>query len=289
MNELAKWQDKSTVPGLWPIMVDTTGHDGLDSMLIHSYTLGALSDSMYEYLPKSHLMFGAKSPKYKKMWLEAVPLIVEHLLYRPMLPDGRDILLSGSFSRDLDGYETFESEAQHLACFQGGMFALSGKVFDRPEDIVTAEKLTDGCVWGYETAPLGIMPETLYTMKCADRNNCPWDEDRWERERFNGKMPLGFVKVTDSRYILRPEAIESVFILWRITGNPVWREKGWNMFTAIREHTRTNLAHSALDDVMVPTPSMKDEMESFWLAETLKYFYLLFADPDLVSLDDFVL
>ena len=30
-------------------------------------------------------------------------------------------------------------------------------------------------------------------------------------------------------------------------------------------------------------------MESFWLAETLKYFYLLYSDPDLISLDEWVL
>jgi mannosyl-oligosaccharide alpha-1,2-mannosidase len=31
-----------------------------------------------------------------------------------------------------------------------------------------------------------------------------------------------------------------------------------------------------------------DKMESFWMAETLKYFYLLYSKPDVVSLDDFV-
>ena len=31
-----------------------------------------------------------------------------------------------------------------------------------------------------------------------------------------------------------------------------------------------------------------DRMESFWMAETLKYFYLTFAEPDVVSLDEFV-
>lgn len=29
--------------------------------------------------------------------------------------------------------------------------------------------------------------------------------------------------------------------------------------------------------------------QSFWLAETLKYFFLIFSPPDVVSLDDFVL
>jgi mannosyl-oligosaccharide alpha-1,2-mannosidase len=30
-------------------------------------------------------------------------------------------------------------------------------------------------------------------------------------------------------------------------------------------------------------------MESFWLSETLKYFYLIFSDVDLISLDEYVL
>ena len=33
----------------------------------------------------------------------------------------------------------------------------------------------------------------------------------------------------------------------------------------------------------------QDSEESFWLAETLKYFYLLFDEPDKWSLDDWVL
>ena len=32
-----------------------------------------------------------------------------------------------------------------------------------------------------------------------------------------------------------------------------------------------------------------DDMESYWFAETLKYFYLLFSEPDFISLDDYVL
>ncbi|KAJ1326846.1 mannosyl-oligosaccharide alpha-1,2-mannosidase [Microdochium nivale] len=32
-----------------------------------------------------------------------------------------------------------------------------------------------------------------------------------------------------------------------------------------------------------------DSMESFWLSVTLKYFYLIFSEPDLISLDEYVL
>ena len=88
---------------------------------------------------------------------------------------------------------------------------------------------------------------------------------------------------------LRPEAIESVFIMYRATGDVYWREKGWEMFQAIEKNTNATWGGSAISDVTSETPERSDEMESFWLAETLKYFYLLFSEPTLVSLDDYVL
>lgn len=51
-------------------------------------------------------------------------------------------------------------------------------------------------------------------------------------------------------------------------------------------------AHSAIADVTIPKDqeTLKlNECESFWMAETLKYFYLIFSEPDLVSLDKYVL
>lgn len=61
------------------------------------------------------------------------------------------------------------------------------------------------------------------------------------------------------------------------------------MFEAIITATKAEGGHSAINDVTMDPPQQNDSMESFWLAETLKYFYLLFADPDLISLDDWVL
>ena len=87
----------------------------------------------------------------------------------------------------------------------------------------------------------------------------------------------------------RPEAIESVFIMYRITGDPIWRERGWKMWTAINKTTRTNYGYSSTSDATSEIPLLMDEMESFWLAETLKYFYLLFSTPDTISLDEYVL
>lgn len=77
--------------------------------------------------------------------------------------------------------------------------------------------------------------------------------------------------------------------MYRITGDPIWQEKGWRMFEAIIEATRTESGHSAIGDVTNPDGPLLDNMESFWLAETLKYFYLLYTTPDTISLDDWVL
>ncbi|KAK4250044.1 glycoside hydrolase [Corynascus novoguineensis] len=109
----------------------------------------------------------------------------------------------------------------------------------------------------------------------------------------NEHIPPGFVTLNDKRYILRPEAIESVWYMYRITGDPSWQEKGWRMFEAIITATKTEAGHSAIRDVTTDDPgndrAMEDSMESFWLAETLKYFYLLFETPDVISLDEWVL
>lgn len=63
------------------------------------------------------------------------------------------------------------------------------------------------------------------------------------------------------------------------------------MFTSIANATQTPIAHSAIADVTLPIElaSQKlDQCESFWMAETLKYFYLIFSEPDVLSLDHWV-
>ncbi|KAK3689612.1 glycosyl hydrolase family 47-domain-containing protein [Podospora appendiculata] len=132
------------------------------------------------------------------------------------------------------------------------------------------------------------MYETIYPPE----PHKPVTHEEYVAQRLKDeKIPPGFVSLNDPRYILRPEAIESVWIMYRITGDPSWQEKGWRMFEAVIRATQTDVGHSAISDVTVtaPTkPTMLDSMESFWLAETLKYFYLLFSTPDVISLDEWV-
>jgi mannosyl-oligosaccharide alpha-1,2-mannosidase len=61
------------------------------------------------------------------------------------------------------------------------------------------------------------------------------------------------------------------------------------MVSAVLKHTRSPLAHAAIDDVTKTHPQPRDSMESFWLAETLKYAYLMFDEEEKWSLDDWIL
>jgi len=84
------------------------------------------------------------------------------------------------------------------------------------------------------------------------------------------RLPPGFTSITSKHYILRPEAIESVFYMYRITGDQYWRDRGWEMFTAVQDHTRTVFGNSAIDDVTKAAPEME-------VCETKKFPCLLFC------------
>ena len=304
MTELHKAQTKTEIPGLWPTIVDAKHLTFTGS----GFTLGGMADSLYEYLPKQHLLLGGFTEQYKEMYELAMIAVKNYIFFRPMLPDDKDILVSGSATVRDDQTVEIDSRGQHLGCFTGGMVGIGAKIFDRPEELTIARKLVDGCIWAYDSMITGIMPEVFHMVRCEDPLSCEWDEKKWheaigsfdhvnEDVSTDGigqaikkkRLPKGFSDISDRRYILRPEAIESVFILYRITGDTTLQDAAWRMFQAIEKHTRTSIANSAISDVTVSEPPKDNRMESFWLAETLKYFYLIFSEPNLLSLDEFVL
>ncbi|KAJ3117953.1 ER degradation-enhancing alpha-mannosidase-like protein 2 [Nowakowskiella sp. JEL0407] len=77
-------------------------------------------------------------------------------------------------------------------------------------------------------------------------------------------------------YPLRPELLESLLYAYRATKNFKFVEFGMEMVDRLQSITRTDCGFANVQDV--PTLALEDKMESFFLAETLKYLYLLF-DP----------
>lgn len=254
---LDTWQNKTSLPGMWPTYFNMNLMQ-LDTD--QSYTIGALADSLYEYLPKMYLILGGLEPLYEKLYRSAMDTVNSSILFRPMTPDQVDVLFSGSAYATGDIFN-LASEGQHLSCFAGGMFGQGGKLFDIPEHVAIGEKITKGCVWAYDAMETGIMPEIFNLMDCDTLAPCDWDQDRWEREG-NSSLTKGFTDARDPRYLLRPEAIESVFLLYRMTGDQEYQEMAWRMYQAIVKATETDLAFSSIDDVTVTGETVKsDSME----------------------------
>jgi mannosidase alpha-like ER degradation enhancer 2 len=84
-------------------------------------------------------------------------------------------------------------------------------------------------------------------------------------------------------YVLRPEAIESAYYLYRLTGRARYRDMGRVMVDSLLTLTRSETGFTALRSVV--TRERRDQMESFFLAETLKYAWLLFAPASALDFD----
>jgi ER degradation enhancer, mannosidase alpha-like 2 len=92
--------------------------------------------------------------------------------------------------------------------------------------------------------------------------------------------------IVDDGYELRPEIIESAYYLHHFTGDQRYRQMGRTFLRDLVACCRTEVGYAALSGVK--THTQRDAMESYFLAETLKYLYLLFAVPDAVDLRDHV-
>ena len=110
------------------------------------------------------------------------------------------------------------------------------------------------------------------------------------------QLGLGLhVKLTDAHHILRPEMVESLYYLWLATGDPMYREWGRQYLVTLNWCCRLrDGGFGGLDSVLsadadweeedsmghVPEEHARKKMESFFLAESLKYLLLLFSDAD---------
>ncbi|KAL1117484.1 hypothetical protein AAG570_004807 [Ranatra chinensis] len=90
------------------------------------------------------------------------------------------------------------------------------------------------------------------------------------------------------QYPLRPEFLESTYFLYKATGDHYYLHVGKEVLKGLQVHARVPCGYAAVSDVR--TGQHDDRMDSFVLAETFKYLFLLFADPAelVLDLDKFV-
>lgn len=94
------------------------------------------------------------------------------------------------------------------------------------------------------------------------------------------------MKITSPGYQLRPEIIESTYYLYYFTGQSRYLDMGKTFADSLEKYSKTKAGFAAL--LNVETKQKRDAMESFFLAETLKYLYLLYAPKSTLDLKSVV-
>ncbi|KAI5827179.1 seven-hairpin glycosidase [Schizophyllum commune Tattone D] len=179
---------------------------------------------------------------------------------------------------------------------------------DRQRHMWAAEGLTETCWATYADMPSGLGGDGV-GVGTGGGAPTPWLDavDKWERAgRPGGDKPPGArrvepvpvdaenraqaldYRVRSNSWLLRPETIESIYLLWRTTGDPVWRERGWKLFQSMERWCRAEYGYSVVNQINTDHPRMTDEQPSWLFAETFKYLFLLFTDEDLLPLDKWV-
>jgi ER degradation enhancer, mannosidase alpha-like 2 len=94
------------------------------------------------------------------------------------------------------------------------------------------------------------------------------------------------MRVVASTYHLRPEIVESAYYLYHYTKDRTYQKMGETILNDFIKYCRSDTGYAALSDIV--SKQQRDEMESFVLAETFKYFYLLFAPSGTLDFDNIV-
>ncbi|CAN8268881.1 unnamed protein product [Cochlearia groenlandica] len=242
--------------GLLPIYINP---DTAEPSSYSTTTFGAMGDSFYEYLLKVWV-FGNKTSEvkhYRDMWEKSMNGLLS--LVKISTPS------SFTYICEKSG-DSLTDKMDELACFAPGMLALGASGYNDPAEakkfLSLAEELAWTCYNFYQSTPTKLAGENYFFNSGSD------------------------MSVGTSWNILRPETVESLFYLWRLTGNETYQEWGWNIFEAFEKNSRIESGYVGLKDV---NTGVKDnKMQSFFLAETLKYLYLLFSPTTVIPLDEWV-
>lgn len=224
--------------------------------------MGGLGDSFFEYLIKSWIMSNGEDAQAKRMYEEALTAVNAQMLRKSH---------KGLWYYGERKYDQVEPKMDHLTCFVGGMLALGSNNHSNPTEGAThleiAKNVTHTCHESYARADTHVGPESF---------------------RFTQEVEALAVRTGERYYMLRPEVIESYFVMWRITKDSKYRDWAWEAAMGINSHCRTENGFVGIRNVYDVNSPKDDVQQSFLLAETLKYLYLIFSDDSLIPLDQWV-
>ncbi|VDQ00757.1 unnamed protein product [Trichobilharzia regenti] len=221
--------------------------------------LSALGDSFYEYLLKEWIRTGYRDKKALELYNSSLEAFQRVGLFRRSSRD--NLLYVGNYK-----IGSVTNSMDHLACFVGGMLALGASDKNDPW-FQRGVEVTETCRRSYASTSLGLGPEIF---------------------SFTEDLSAIAISKSHKHYLLRPETVESYFYLWRFTKDPKYRDWAWDVVQALDKYCRTGAGFSGIEDVYSSQPEYDDVQQSYFLAETLKYLYLIFSEDTLLPLDRWV-
>ncbi|KAH8404633.1 hypothetical protein KR215_005421, partial [Drosophila sulfurigaster] len=250
VNEKVHALDKNH--GLVPIFINANTGTFRNYATI---SLGARGDSYYEYLLKQWLQTGRKDNDNLILdYMQAIDGVLTQLMRRT--PRENWVYIG-----ELINGHDFKPKMDHLTCYLPGTLLLGHQNGMPDSHLLLARDMMDTCYQTYIKQPTQLAAEISYfALNDKDENDI-------------------YVKPNDAHNLLRPEFIESLYYFYALTGNRTYQDMGWTIFQAFEKHTKVAAGYTSLGNVKnTLNTRMRDLMESFWMSETLKYFYLLFSD-----------
>jgi len=242
--------------------------------------LGSRGDSYYEYLIKQYLQTSKQEPVYLEMWNQALAGVQKYLI---TYTKNTNMTILAERPEGLD--KPLVPKMDHLVCFMPGTIALGvtgGQTVaevrklrswgvKQEQELELATQLMKTC-WGmYKATATGLSAEITHfhvhdpplmmddAMPTSPATLETTDDAAWKAD-FD-------IHTNDVHNLQRPETVESLFYFWRITGDPKYREWGWEMFKSFMKHTEApnGAGYTSVADVTRVPPGPRDNMESFWL------------------------
>ncbi|KAG8957661.1 mannosyl-oligosaccharide alpha-1,2-mannosidase, partial [Tulasnella sp. 419] len=251
--------------------------------------VGSRGDSYYEILLKQYLLTNRTEYVYREMYDESMDAVTTRLMRRsPVQGLVHTVELYPFKAGDKAGKISLLPKQDHLVCYLGGLFLLGVTEGFAPvppkketfrenqqrklRDWSAAMNLIETCMEIHDTAT-GLAAEITYFE--TERVPAPEDEKREGKDWYiKVRGATADDAMLDPRFILRPETIESLFVAFRITGDPKYREYGWKIFQSIEKHCKLpDAGYTSIRNVdkIEGDAGREDRLETFFLSETLKY------------------
>jgi mannosyl-oligosaccharide alpha-1,2-mannosidase len=238
--------------------------------------LGSRGDSYYEYLAKQYLFTNRTENIFWHEYRNSVKGIRARLLGQS---DPNQLLFVGEtteqnqFSSKMDHLVCFLPGTLAIGATKGKSVSREERILMDPEDLrdlELAEELTKSCVEMYLQTKIGLSPEIVFWKEPKTmietgsvleyhmspkvdvkfpfhkRHAVPYNNETIKDTRFSGKfehpaLEQDFdIHQRDGHNLLRPETVESLFILYRITGKDQYRKWGWKIFEKFEHYTRVD-------------------------------------------------